>query len=277
MSKSNSLGSILTIAAIFIILEIAAIAMLSRSSTLQNIWINRASHKVTAALWGGGQRVMDFFSMEKRMEELATENAELERQLRSYQLKEYMAAEAGSGPASIDDAFRFIPASIVKISRNTAHNYIVLNKGYADGIKPQSGIISSKGVIGIVSAVDEHYCYGLTLMNTNISISARVKNSDYLAPVVWDGIHKNGAYMKDLPLHHTVHPGDTIVTSGHSSIFPPDIPVGIAGESSAVDGSVQNVKVTLFQDFATVRYATIVNNTKKDEIAEIEQKGEEQL
>lgn len=277
MSKNSTLGTIFTSAAIFIALEIAALAMLSRSSTLQNIWINRASHRMTAVIWGGGERIRNFFTLEKRMEELAAENAELERQLRIYHLKEHMSEENDSSPLPTDDSFNFIPASIVKISRNTAHNYIVLNKGYADGIKPQSGIISSKGVIGIVSAVDEHYCYGLTLMNTNVSISARVKNTDYLAPVIWDGFHDDGAYLKDLPLHHTIHRGDTIVTSGYSSIFPPDIPIGIAGESTTVDGSVQNVKVTLFQNFSTVKYATIVDNTEKHNISAIEEKGEEQL
>nr|AIF26480.1 hypothetical protein [uncultured bacterium fosmid pJB28H11] len=277
MYKKSSLGTILTGAAIFIILEIAALAMLSRSSTLQNIWLNRASLRVSAAIWSGGEKLRDRFTLEKRMDDLAKEKAELETKLRYYVGLEYMEAEYNSVADTSRFPFVYIPSSIVRIGRNETHNYIILNKGYANGVKPQSGIISSKGVIGIVTAVDEHYCYGLTLMNPDISISARVKSTGNLAPVAWDGIHDDKALLKDIPLHHSVTPGDTIVTSGFSSIFPPDIPIGIAGESKTMDGSFQTVSVTLFQDFSTVKYATIVNNLEKDKISEIEEKGGEQL
>lgn len=274
MTKGSSLSTILTSAAIFIALEIAALAMLSRSSTLQNIWLNRASHRAMATLWGGGEKLKNVFTMEKRMNALAEENFQLQQQLRGILQIESDVAEASVGPVSTDSTFRYIPATIVRISKNTAHNYIILNKGYADGVKPQSGIISSKGVIGIISAVDEHYSYGLTLMNTNISLSGRVKNTDFLAPVVWDGIHDNGAVLKDLPIHHEVASGDTIVTSGFSSIFPPDIPVGIAGAGTIVDGSLQNISITLFQEFSTVKYATIVENLDREAIDSIAEKGE---
>jgi len=208
------------------------------------------------------------------MADLADENFRLEQELRAYKSLGFINEEQSNSPFSHDSTFMYIPATIVRISRNTAHNYIILNKGYADGVKPQSGIITNKGVIGVVSAVDENYSYGLTLMNTNVSISARVKNSDYLAPVVWDGVHDNLAYMKDLPLHHEVNKGDTIVTSGFSSIFPPDIPIGIARESIMVDGSLQNIIISLFQEFSTVKYATIVKNLDCEEISAIEEKGE---
>lgn len=277
MSKDSSLGKILAGAAIFIILEIAALGMLSRSSTLQNIWLNRASHKAMAAIWGNGEKVKNFFTMEKRMEEIVEENFRLEQQLRAYKFNDALNTESENAPVSANASFKYIPATIVRISNNTAHNYIILNKGSADGVKPRSGIISSKGILGIVSAVDEHYSYGLTLMNTNVSISARLKDSKYLAPVVWDGIHDNVAIMKDLPLHHEISKGDTVVTSGFSSIFPPDIPIGTAGDGVLIDGSFHNIKVNLFQDFSTVKYATIVENLDREEISAIEAKGEEML
>ena len=56
--------SILVSAAIFILLEVAALAMLDRSSTLQDIWINRASHRVMAALWSSGESVRNYFRLE---------------------------------------------------------------------------------------------------------------------------------------------------------------------------------------------------------------------
>lgn len=250
-------------------MEIAALAMLKSSSTLQNIWINRTSHRVMGMLWGSGESVRNHFSLEKQNAVLAEENARLNNELRRYQQMEAEDVERSFSPFSTR-GFHYTPATIVKISRNTAHNYIILNRGSIDGVKPHSGIITAQGVVGIVDAVDKHYSYGLTLMNSNVSVSARVGDTGIVGPLIWDGHNSNGANMKDIPLHFTVSPGDTIYTSGFSTIFPPDIPIGVAGQSKIYDGSSQQVSVTLFQDFSALKYVTVVDNPDRSEILELE-------
>ena len=246
--------------------------MLSRSSTLQNIWINRASHRTMAALWRHGESLRDLLSLEEQNEELIRRNAGLELELEKYRLAEASEAEKDNVAGRESDPFRYIPATVVKMGRNTAHNHIIINKGWEDGVRPQSGIISAYGVVGIIDAVDAHFSYGLTLMNPNISVSARIKRTGYLAPLVWDGRHSDGAYLNDVALHHTVEPGDTVVTSGYSSIFPPDVPIGVAGESVMIDGSVMKTKVRLLQDFSTVKYVTVAVNMDRAEISALEEK-----
>lgn len=270
MSTGSSIRNVLLSAAIFVALEIAALAILNRSSSLANIWINRASHRTMAALWGGFENLKNIFSLSGQNQALLEQNIRLTNELQKYKLAEEMATESSSATDGRRGPFLYIPATIVKINTNTAHNHIILNKGSEDGVKPDCGIISTEGVIGVIEAVGRHYSYGLTLMNTDISIGGRIKGKDYLAPVVWDGRTTNGAWIKDMPLHHVVAPGDTVVTSGYSSIFPPDVPIGIAGESIMVDGSVFNVKVTLFQDFSSLKYVSIVENLDRDEIQALE-------
>lgn len=244
--------------------------MLSSSSTLQNIWINRASHRVMAFFWGGGEKLRSHFMLEKQNEDLVLENASLRNELARYKALEERMKEAEEAFGYDSGKFRFIPASIVKISRNTTHNYIILNKGYTDGVKTQSGIISPQGVLGIITAVDKHHSYGLSLMNNSISVSVRIGSLGITAPMVWDGKSSNGAHIGDIPPHHDIAPGDTVWTSGHSSIFPPDIPLGVTGKTRLLDGSTQQVDVILFQDFNNARYVTIVENTEKSEIEALE-------
>ena len=86
----------------------------------------------------------------------------------------------------------------------------------------------------------------------------------------WDGINRNGALMKEIPLHVKVAAGDTIFTSGFSTIFPPDIPLGITGDSRVVNGSTNEIKVSLFEDFAALRYVTVVENLAREEIKQLE-------
>lgn len=254
-------------AAIFIALEIAAIAMLSRSSVLQDIWINRLSHRVMAATWGGSQKVRNYFSLEKRNEALAEENFQLSTELHRYQqyFNEVSEREKIAKFGS-KDAFSYTPARIVQLTRNTQHNYFVIDKGSLDGIKINSGVITSNGIVGIIDAVDKHYSYGLTLMNSNISVSARIGKEGIVAPLRWDGLHSDRAKLKDISVHVDTAPGDTVWTSGYSLFFPPDIPIGVTGESRLVFGSTSEVDVTLFQDFSTLRYVTVASSRFADEI-----------
>lgn len=277
MQKESGLWKWALNAAVFIILEIAALAMLKSSSTLQNIWINRFSHKTLAVLWGSGETVRNHFRLEKQNRELAEENFRLNEELKAYRAAADAETERNSVVSDRNWGFISIPATVIKISRNSSHNYIILNKGSEDGVKPHSGIIADKGVVGTVCAVDEHYSYGLTIMNSKTSISARIGKTGIVAPVVWDGIHSNRGILKDIPMHCSIEPGDTVVTSGFSSVFPPDLPIGVTGDTHVADGVTNNTDVIFFQDFSTLRYVTIVENPERGKIENLENSKEEDL
>lgn len=76
-------GGLLTVA-VFILLEFASVSLLRRSSTLQNIWINRLSHNVMAYTWGGLSQVQSYFSLREQNEILAGRNYELFKELQRY-------------------------------------------------------------------------------------------------------------------------------------------------------------------------------------------------
>ena len=274
MAQGRKTSSILICAATFILMEVAALVLLHGTSALQNIWINRASHRVMAVLWGSGEKLRSHFQLERLNEELQAENAALQERLRAYErLEADREAQARTGTPSKSN-YRYIPATVVKMSRNRTRNYIILDKGSEDGVRPQSGIISDRGVVGIVEAVDKHYSYGITLMNPDMSVGARVGSSDVVAPLSWDGLGTSGAVVRNIPPHYAIEPGDTVRTSGYSTIFPPGIPIGTTGRTHLVDGSTRAVDVTLFQDFATVRYVTVVDNLERAEIMAVEAAGE---
>lgn len=266
--------SLVISAAIFIVLEIAALAMLSSSSTKQNIWLNRAAGSVNAFLWGGGEKLRQHFTLREQNEDLVRKNAELQAELQAYKLAELDAKEqAASDRLASDSRFKYTSATIIKLSRNTAHNYIIINKGWEDGIKEQSGIISDKGIVGIITAVGRNQAYGITLMNSKIRISTKVGKDGIDAPLMWDGLSSNGAVVDDIPPHYDVAAGDTVCTSGYSSLFPAGIALGTTGDSRLVDGSKKQIKVSLFQDFKTLHYVTVVENIEREEIMALEEQG----
>ena len=174
--------------------------------------------------------------------------------------------------------FRYLPATIVKMSRNSHRNYFIIDKGYEDGVTPQSGVVTSSGIVGIIDAVDKHYSYGLSFMNTGVNISTRLGTEGAVGPLTWDGMSKDGAILKELPLQYKFEKGDTVWTSGYSSLFPADIPLGVTGESKVVNGAVNEISIKLFQDFSTLKYVTVVANSGREEITYLEnlEGGEEQ-
>lgn len=272
MPRGSVISKVIS-AAIFIFLEVAAIGLISRTSTLQNIWLNRLSHRIMVSTWGVGENIRYYFQLAGQNEDLARENFELSRQL-DYYRNLYPEENAKAVRGREDDIFTYIPARIIKISRNSQHNYIILNKGYEDGVLPNSGIITNDGVVGIVDAVDKHYSYGLSLMNSKVSVSARIGKEGVVAPLVWNGITADGGLLKNIPMQFEIMPGDTIRTSGISEIFPGDIPLGVTIGSESVDGVVKDASVRLFQDFSSVRFVTISCNPKREEIGQLEKKEE---
>lgn len=274
MPKERSVVRNILTVAVFIILEIASVLMLSRNNQIQRLWIARISHGFMAKTWGASQSVSNYFSLKRQNDELALENDRLQKLVRGYELAA-READPASKPVLADNGFNYIPATIIKSSTNTQHNYLIIDKGSEDGVTRNSGIITDKGVIGIVDAVSSHYSYAISLLNTELFISARLGNSGAVGPLAWDGTGSDRAILKEIPLQFKFAPGDTVYTSGYSTIFPPDIPIGVAGESKIINGATNEIKVDLFQNHKALKYVTIVSNTRAAEIEAIEKQEEQ--
>ena len=274
MRKPGKIVTLIFNAAIFIALEIAALGML-RSSKAQDFFVSKGAHAFMAKVWGSTQAVKYYFSLKQANEELAAQNFALNQELQAW-MQSAEEATRDSLTRSFEDiaGFHYMSASIVKISRNKQHNYLILGQGSEDGVVPRLGIITPQGVIGIVDAVGKHYSYAISFMNTDFSLSARLGREGAVGPLVWDGKTSGGAILKEIPLQYRFEPGDTVYTSGFSSIFPADIPIGLTGSSRIVNGATYEINVSLLQNVGAARYVTLVNNVGRQEIETLETEAE---
>lgn len=243
--------------------------MLSHNGAMQNVWFSKGVHAMMGSLWGGTEQIKDYFSLRKANDALALENFELRTRLARYEAATQETAEVLTAE-DIAGKFRYTPATIMKISNNTQHNYMIIDKGSEDGIIAGSGIITGKGAIGVVDAVSRNYSYAISFKNHEMNISARLGKEGAVGPLSWDGRSSAGAILKEIPHHVEFEPGDTVFTSGFSSIFPPDIPLGTTGKSRIVNGATYEIEITLFEDFGALRYVTVVENLGKEEIIKLE-------
>ena len=270
MRKGNIIKNVIT-AAIFIALEIAALAMLNHNGMLQRMWFSEAAQGFMGSIWGSTQKVKDYFHLRSANDSLALENHAL--RVKVAQMEEAMAAAGAAMPELAEGKtgrYSNIPANIMKISNNSQHNYMIIGKGAADGVVEGSGVITGRGAVGIIDAVSENFSYARSFKNHEMSISARLGRNGAVGPLSWDGRSSTGAILKEIPHHVEFHPGDTVYTSGYSSIFPADIPLGTAGKAKIVNGATYEINVTLFEDFAALRHVTIVENLGREEMKTLE-------
>ena len=255
--------------AVFIVLEIAALQMVTHNAVLQRVWVARGAHVFMGKVWGASQNIRSYFSLSATNQELSEENFRLMQELEKTRGRLREARVEGLDTLR-RPGFSMVAAEVVKVSRNKQHNYLILNRGFEDGIQEKSGIITPNGVVGIIDAVSAHHAFAFSFQNSDISISARLGDEGGSGLLVWDGIRSNGAVLKEIPLQYRFQKGDTVYTSGHSLLFPPDIPLGIAGEAKVVNGATNEIAVRLFQDFSAIRYVSVVHNDAFDEIEQFE-------
>ena len=278
MQRRRTITGTLINTAVFILLEIAALGMLRHGDSLQDLFISRAAHGFLGYFWGVSENIADYASLRTENRHLAEEILRLTETIT--RLEEEAAAAASRDSADYTSAWRgkyeFIPAEGIKNSVNKQHNYLIIGKGSDDGVRPQTGIITSRGVIGIVDAVSRHYSYAISFLNSDSSISARIGKDGAAGPMAWDGKGSGNALLREIPLQVKFEEGDTVYTSGFSTIFPPDIPIGRITGSRIVNGATFEIKVSLFQDFSSVRHVCLVRNRDLDEIMSLEKGGAEQ-
>jgi rod shape-determining protein MreC len=267
--KRNVTGTLIS-TAIFILMEIAALNMLDRNGAEQHFFMAKWRNAATGWLWETETAVSGYFSLRKTNEALSLENQNLFEELRRYRTAESMASVDSMAATADGEGFRYTPATIVKISRGTQHNYIILGQGSDDGIRPESGIITAQGVVGIVDTVSRHYSYAVSLMNADLNISARLGREGAVGPLSWDGLTSTGAVLREIPLQSKFEPGDTVYTSGFSSIFPSGIPLGTVGDAKVVNGATYDIKVSLLQGINDLKYVIVAENTGRGEIRELE-------
>ena len=254
----------------FLALEAFSFSLLVSYNNYQRVTFINSTNNVVGTIYERLSHLDDYFSLTRTNAQLAAENAALRTQLqRRIMLQERNPVMR---PDTVDaPAYVFTAAKVISNSVNKQFNYITINKGSRQGIKQDMGIICPEGVVGVITNVSPNYATGLSLLNKRFSIPAKITKNNYFGNLVWDGEHTNTADLKEIPFHITVNVGDTVVTSGYSSIFPEGIMIGTITKWDQANGTnFYNIKVELTTNFRTLKYVEVVQNSKQAELKKLE-------
>ena len=262
---------------LFILLEVISFALLFRFNNYQGSAFFTSSNQVAGMAYEAANNVTGYFHLKSINDDLVQENVELELQIERLRsaLMELTADSVGLEKMKLDalKGYDIYRANVINNSLTHVDNYITLDKGENDGIRSEMGVINGSGVVGIVYHTSANYSVVIPILNSKSSISCKIKRSDYFGFLKWDGGSSEYATVKDMPRHSLFSLGDTIVTSGHSAVFPGGIPIGTVEDmSDSHDGLSYLLKVKLFTDFGRLNDVRVIAQKGQEEQLELEQK-----
>ena len=256
---------------LFIVLEVVSFVLIFNYNDYQKAKYLNSSNRITASVYNSFNSVVSYFKLARINSELAQENARLRTTIKSQPQFTDVPDSLFSEHVGADSSYRFISARIINNSVNKTFNYITLNKGREDGIKPDQGIISSDGIVGVVTNVSKSYALGLSVLNQRWGVSAKLKESGFFGSLLWNGDDFRYANLMEIPFHVMLAVGDTVVTSGYSSIFPEGIMVGTIESFDQPSGeNYYDITVKLSTDFKKISYVEVIRNIDKGEINKLE-------
>lgn len=248
---------------VFLIYVVLCFVLLFNNNPYQRSRYLSSSNTLVSGLNSATTSVTGYFGLRTENVDLLYQNGrlqneviELSRELNALRLQlDGDSLRRIATPAAPD----FIMAQVIRNSIAHTHNYITIDKGRADGICPEMGVVNQQGVVGIVSTVGEHASVLISVLNPKLRLSCKVKGYDYFGSLVWDGVSSDYALLEEVPSHIEFTPGDTIVTSGFSTAFPEGIAVGMVDKYVIYEyGRLATLRIRLFADIADLNHVRVL-------------------
>lgn len=257
----------------FLLLEVVALTLYINYNYYQKAQASLVFRRVESYVEAWRSRTANYFRLEEENQRLVRENLELRNALENNRI-----LLRHNPTAKIDSALtgRYTVRSARVISNTTArtHNFFTLDQGSKNGVTLQMPVLSEGNVAGIVVAVSPRFSIAISLLNTDLKVSAKLARTGYFGSLSWDGISHQTALLNEIPHHVEVRAGDSVVTSGYSNIFPAGIPIGLVESVENKGGDFSTLRIRLATDFKRIYYVTILQDNYRQELDSLQQQYE---
>lgn len=161
-----------------------------------------------------------------------------------------------------------ISAKIVNKSLVQTRNTITINAGENDSIKVNMPVVTDDGLVGKIVGVSKGYSIAQILYNKDLRISAKVQRSRVDGIFTYDGV--GNLILTNVPKAADVVPGDLIITSEYSNLFPGGIPLGTVIETGNIDNLFKRVLIRPAVNFSILEEVFVVKSQPNKEKADLE-------
>jgi rod shape-determining protein MreC len=253
---------------LFLLLLVISLSLTIQSHSYHRSKVINSANFITGGVYERINSVNEYLNLKTENEGLANENARLKSLL--YNRKD-TAKIIDKELLSSFGNYKVIQSKIINNSYNVHENFLTINSGTAKGVKPDMGVVNSKGIIGIVENTSKNYATVISILNIKSQINAKIKKTNHFGTLTWNG--KNTGYVQliDVPRLASVKKGDTIVTGAQSIIFPENVNIGTIHKIYTDDKTNYfTIDVKLFNDMTSLGHVYIIENIDRKEILELE-------
>jgi rod shape-determining protein MreC len=255
-----------------VVLELVNAWSIFKYNDFQHVIYLNTTNQWAAYLISTSREIKTYHQLGQVNAELALENTHLRQEIfKLIASKQPESKVPYFVSAAMLNRYEPIASKVIDQSTQMSHNYLTIDKGTLDGIKPGMAVISSTGVVGKVMSSNPNLSLVVSVLHIENNISAKIKSTGELGYIKWPGIQTEVVEMMDVSKYKKVVKGDTIVTSDYNIVFPPNIPIGIVAKVGLEkDETFHNIKVMLLTNFSTLKYVYVVKNHLLDQQIKLE-------
>lgn len=263
----------------FVFLMVLSLYLLFRYNKYHHAVYSEVAGEVTGSLNHQVNKVSYYFYLKSTNDSLVKANEELYNKLRedfNIPDTEDRIAVDTLRTDSLNKYRRFLykHAKVVRNSVSQPNNYIVVHRGYDQGVATDMGVIGpNSAVVGTTTEVSKNFSIVMSLLHSMSNTSARLKKGGETGTIVWDGIDRNILLLKDITKSARINQGDTVITSGFSDKFPEGLIIGYVKDIiNDKSSSTFTVRVQSAVNFETLQFVYTIENLQHNEVDELMKK-----
>lgn len=255
---------------LFVLLLTVSFILIGRTHQHHRTFFLHSGNYLTGTFYKQVNNLKSYLSLKRSNEQLASENTLL-LDLMNATFLEKDQDEFETNDTLYIRRFRYMNAKVINNSVMNRNNFLTLDKGLKDGIERDMGVITMNGVVGIVHHVSNHFSTVISLLHKDMQISTRLLKNDHIGTLSWEGGDYRKATMSYIPSHVALSLGDTVVTSGFSTIFPQGIMIGVISDFEVRRGeNFYTAEIDLSLDFNNITYVHVVHDLMGQELDVLE-------
>ncbi len=250
---------------LFLFLEVISLILFFRYNNYQNAVMFDWTSGISGGMNSIYRNISEYFSLKRINFILSEENAAIHARMPEaiYLVDKTIFSRHDS---LFQAEYRFINARVISNTTNRRNNYLMINKGTLNGVEPHMGVISGNKIVGQVVNVSRHFSWVLSLLHKESKISARFLKNNQMVSVEWPGGDYRTGVVREIPKHFRVAPGDTVITSGNSEVFPNGILIGVIEQWNVQeDENFNTATLTFLTDFNGLGYVEVVVDIFREE------------
>lgn len=257
---------------VFVLLQVVALSAYVRYSDFARLQVFSSASRINGGLFEVRNSVTKHFNLENTNRTLEWENARLREKLKlsNYKVeRELIQIE----DTNYHQQYLYVAATVINNTYDKRNNYMTIDIGRKHGVQKGWGVISSKGVVGIVHLVGESYSVVKTILSKNINVDVSMRDGGAFGLLKWDGINPKICQVSGISNDITIKKFTKVITRGGSGIFPRGIPVGVITKRKSIEGKpLWDLQVRIAEDFRTIQHVYVIRNVMLDELRELEGK-----